>query len=620
MDRFGQWLEKRRRGAAFGAALLALFSIAATSPASSEPSGKFLGVISGLTLLAIVCYAIYDYMWPVFDENRSTMTFILIALALFSIIKLILLNFNPGFGVDVGDYQAWGDQMWSSGPAQMYKPGYFIDYPPGYIYALWFAASFAHAIGATGDFFRPIIESPAIIADFALTVLMYVFVARGERSKETYLGVAAPLIAMLAVALNPAMFYDTVIWGQTDSVMSFIMLLSLGLIIARQFELSWALAAIGVLIKPQALILLPVLGLWTLLETEYRTWIRSGVIAIAVAMIGIGPYQIGHEWLWIFKLYQSTAAYYHETSVNAFNLLALIGGVRAQDSETIAGISYYALGMGLLVPLYAYIAWILIRGRTATRLVYCSFLAIFGFFMVAPRMHERYLYTAIPLVVPLMFEAPEMLAIFILLTLTCWFNLGYVLHALSSNVFLDRHDGLAMADSVLNFAALIVTIYYGATRLELAPEGGFELAPLFKKMLAGRATGEAGAIPMEAEPQAAAPPPWERIDTYILSALLAFAAFFRFWRIGDPPEIVFDETHFVKFAKDYLHGEYFMDPHPPLAKLVNAFGIALFGDHPWSWRIGNALVGTALVAITYLLGRRMVKSRLTGTLAASIIA
>ncbi|MGH7813517.1 MAG: phospholipid carrier-dependent glycosyltransferase [Candidatus Binataceae bacterium] len=616
-DRFGQWLERHGRGAAIGAAVLALGSIAAASPGS--PSGKFLGVICGATLLALVCYAFYDYLRPAFEDTPSNLPAILIGLGLLAGFKLVMMTVYSGFGVDVGDYIAWGGQMLSGGPAQMYRKGFFIDYPPGYLYALWSSAALAHLVGAGGIFSRVIMEGPALVADFGMALVMYALMKRSKLSEAAVAGLGVPLIAMAVVALNPALLYDTVIWGQTDSVMSFILLLSVGLILARQFELAWVLAAIGVLVKPQALMLLPVLGLWTMLETEWRTWIRVGIIAIATALIGIAPFQIGHEWDWIFKLYSSTAAYYHETSVNAFNVLGLIGGIRAQDSGTLGGISYFTLGMGMLVPLYLYIAWILLRGRNPARLWYCSFLAFFGFWMLAPRMHERYLYTAIVFAAPLAFEAPEMAGVFILLTLTCWFNLGYVLNALQANRFLPAHDGPAMVAAALNLVALTVTVYFGAVRLEPSPETAFDFAPFFKLLAGSRASAGAAAVEAEDEPRMPAAPAWANLDTIIISALVIAAAFFRFWRIGHPAEIVFDEVHFVGQARKYIHGEYFLDPHPPLAKLVIAAGIWLFGDHPWAWRVGNATVGTALVGITYLLGRRISGSRLGATLAAGII-
>ena len=102
----------------------------------------------------------------------------------------------------------------------------------------------------------------------------------------------------------------------------------------------------------------------------------------------------------------------------------------------------------------------------------------------------------------------------------------------------------------------------------------------------------------------------------MMVVLTIIAAGLRFWHLGHPAEIVFDEVHFVGQARHYIHGESFLDPHPPLAKLLIAAGILMFGDHPWAWRLGVATVGTLMVPVTYLLGRRMFQSRMAAGLAA----
>src|SRR6185437_2221531 len=106
----------------------------------------------------------------------------------------------------------------------------------------------------------------------------------------------------------------------------------------------WGLAALAALIKPQALSLLPVLAVWTLMNADWRYWVRAGLMFIAVIVVAAAPFQVGHAWSWLPDLYLSTAAYYHETSVNAFNFLALLGGLRVSDSETLFGFSYFAIG------------------------------------------------------------------------------------------------------------------------------------------------------------------------------------------------------------------------------------------------------------------------------------
>ena len=48
--------------------------------------------------------------------------------------------------------------------------------------------------------------------------------------------------------------------------------------------------------------------------------------------------------------------------------------------------------------------------------------------------------------------------------------------------------------------------------------------------------------------------------------VLAFAV--RLFRIYQPSSVVFDEVHFGGFASKYIKGKFFMDVHPPLAKLL----------------------------------------------------
>ena len=60
----------------------------------------------------------------------------------------------------------------------MYQTGFFLDYPPGYLYALWAVGALAQAVGASGDILRLIIAVPAQLADFALGLLTIAIVWR----------------------------------------------------------------------------------------------------------------------------------------------------------------------------------------------------------------------------------------------------------------------------------------------------------------------------------------------------------------------------------------------------------------------------------------------------------
>ncbi|KAJ9207469.1 mannosyltransferase PmtI [Paecilomyces variotii] len=72
-----------------------------------------------------------------------------------------------------------------------------------------------------------------------------------------------------------------------------------------------------------------------------------------------------------------------------------------------------------------------------------------------------------------------------------------------------------------------------------------------------------------AAPVSAQGPEW---DYKIAMAVLTALGFLtRFWNIGYPNEVVFDEVHFGKFASYYLQRTYFFDVHPPFGKLLFAF-------------------------------------------------
>ncbi len=626
-------------------------ALAAGNGAALGASGKLPGVFAGALLAAIVVYALWLLARPSPREGEGTgdLKRVLLLLSGLMVLKALALQCFTGFSVDLGTYEAWALKIATLGPAHAYQEGYFLDYPPGYLYALWAAGAFANAVGAgLGEALKVIVEMPPLIGDFALSLAVYLFVRRTGGARSAW-------IALAFVALNPAFLFDSVVWGQTDSPLALALFLSVAMMIDGEYEVGWGLAALAILIKPQAFSLLPVIAVWTLLRVEPRRWWRAALGFAAVIVIGAAPFQIDHPWNWFPDLYLSGAAYYSETSVNAFNLMALVGGLRVHDSQTLFGLSYFAIGMAMLVPLYAFVSWILWCRADRANLLFASFQAIFGFFILAPRMHERYFYAAVVFALPLALEEPAMLGVFVLLTVTCLFNLAYVLHILQTSVFLDSRDTIAMAASLLNLFVFVAVVAYGGSRANThaseeemaAEEEG--ATPLRKtpvkdavkaaatRRTLGKQVAAKGGKPITAKdgnavattggwfglgpppPETFARFPWLPIDTITIFLLIAVAGALRFWNLNHPAELVFDEVHFVGQARHYLHGEAFLDPHPPLAKLLIVLGIKLFGDVPWAWRLGVATIGTILCGVTYLLGRRMFHSRLAAGLAASFI-
>lgn len=119
----------------------------------------------------------------------------------------------------------------------------------------------------------------------------------------------------------------------------------------------------------------------------------------------------------------------------------------------------------------------------------------------------------------------------------------------------------------------------------------------------------------------------KRIPSLTLLAILAGAALIRFYRLGRPDSLVFDEVYYVDGARDFLEFGVEVtgrDPefivHPAVGKWVIALGIAIFGDTSFGWRAVGAAIGVASVLLIYLIAKRLFSSELIALLAASLLA
>src|SRR5215210_5347065 len=90
---------------------------------------------------------------------------------------------------------------------------------------------------------------------------------------------------------------------------------------------------------------------------------------------------------------------------------------------------------------------------------------------------------------------------------------------------------------------------------------------------------------------------------------VALGVWARLYRLGFPPNILWDERYFPVMADKYLHGVYQFDLHPPLGKFIIAVGISLLGNEPLGWRIMPPIFGLALLPLAALLGWYCLKDR-----------
>ncbi|MFM7463338.1 MAG: phospholipid carrier-dependent glycosyltransferase, partial [Actinomycetota bacterium] len=120
---------------------------------------------------------------------------------------------------------------------------------------------------------------------------------------------------------------------------------------------------------------------------------------------------------------------------------------------------------------------------------------------------------------------------------------------------------------------------------------------------------------------------FRQIPSLTLIVILGCAAFVRFYRIGRPDSLVFDEVYYVDGARDFLRYGVEVtgnDPefivHPAIGKWLIAVGIALFGDTSFGWRAVGAVIGVVSVLLIYLIAKRLFANETIALLAASLLA
>jgi dolichyl-phosphate-mannose-protein mannosyltransferase len=96
----------------------------------------------------------------------------------------------------------------------------------------------------------------------------------------------------------------------------------------------------------------------------------------------------------------------------------------------------------------------------------------------------------------------------------------------------------------------------------------------------------------------------------------------RFYRLGNPDRIYFDEYFYAKQAGQYLLTgvEFRGAVHPPLGKWIIAAGIEIWGYTPFGWRFMSAAAGTLTIALVYVIGRLLFERRSIAALAAALLA
>ena len=300
---------------------------------------------------------------------------ILLILSLGLILRVVCACFYYGHPTDMSCFASWSDMMYRGGAGGFYTSDAFTDYPPLYMYILWFIGMIKNLVPMPDLIFCILLKMPAIIADILTALVLY----RLSGKKQ----------ASVFWLINPAVILNSAVWGQVASVFTLAVFLALVLAYKKRLIPSYFVFAISVMIKPQALFYTPIFLFATAERTIYPEFNRKqllrhivwGIGAVLTALALCLPFGLGN----VINQYIGTLSSYNYCSVNAYNLWSALG-----------------LNWEALKPCYSVFSTIAIvtavilsgifffRMKSQGKYFFISGFICLWVFTFAVKMHERY--------------------------------------------------------------------------------------------------------------------------------------------------------------------------------------------------------------------------------------
>jgi predicted membrane-bound dolichyl-phosphate-mannose-protein mannosyltransferase len=562
------------------------------------------------------------------------------------VVRMLFIGAS-GFHNDISAFEAWSLVLTEHPLNQFYASTSFADYPPGYFFVLlgigWFYKGLIglHLIApASYGVLAKLVKIPAIAMDLVDTWLIFALVRR-------YASERIALVAAGFFAFNPAAIYISAYWGQIDSVSWGLVLFGL-LMFSRASQeprvargaivWAWLAVAFSILIKPQAAFVFPLYIAFAFtgslaerrarLEATGIGMLAGVVMAYVSCVVFHGSWNPVADFAWLLHQYTYGSGVYAENTVNAFNLYAVKQPFWQPDSQplTFFGLAIGPMvvwGWGLVIGSTALIVARYVQRKDDAGFFEAAMLIAFAFFCLATRMHERYLFGAFLLMMPLIGFGRRYLWAAVIVSCTLFANLAYSLNY--QTVLEDKIPGLnpfdlwplishpASALNVLTFFTLGYlflggTIAYGSAIVAGGAQGarraGEFVLPAFVRVRNWFDTREGLAT-------------MTRTD-YLIAGALTLASFVIciLW-YGYPEEKYFDEVYYPRAGEEYLsHKPIFEYTHPPLTKLIITLSMMMFGglhglgNTGYGWRFLNVVIGALMVFVLYLFAKRLTRSTL----------
>lgn len=321
----------------------------------------------------------------------------------------LLLTLIPPYRIDMSGYVAWSRGLAANGPIGFYE-AFHVVYAPMFQYCLWLTGLVAEWLNLSFGAHVYAIKLWSVAADAVGAALLINFAAKKGAQKTGW------VLGMLYF-LNPAVIFNSSIWGQFDGIIATMLLGVILFYIDGKPVHAAVLYLASVLVKPQSGLLAPLALAAFIKALTVMPWkkILSTIaltfsIGVALYLVVVLPFYTPTSsaavlpvWLdpfwWLLDLYLTSAQDYPYGSANAYNLWFLLGGQILPNTTVRLWISDATWGFALLAPFALWTLYLYLRKKpypsVEASLIHASWIIVFAAFTIMTKMHERYLVTGL---------------------------------------------------------------------------------------------------------------------------------------------------------------------------------------------------------------------------------
>lgn len=179
----------------------------------------------------------------------------LVCILIAAVAVRILLSFLPCYKIDMGGYRYWSSYLAEKGFGNFgdfYRDVHCV-YGPVYMYFLYVTGKIVNFFSLQGLGHEFFVKIWAVLSDIIGGWLIY---SIGKKYNKEKLG----LVLGLLYVFNPAIFFNSSVWGQFDSFTATMLLAVVYLFNLKKSGAAVFMYALAALTKPQSIMLLPLVA------------------------------------------------------------------------------------------------------------------------------------------------------------------------------------------------------------------------------------------------------------------------------------------------------------------------------------------------------------------------